>query len=287
MTLNDPAAAAQPIGVFDSGMGGLTVLRALRTLMPAEHFLYLGDTARLPYGTKSAATVTRYAEQASAVLVQRGIKALVVACNTASAAALTALRQRFAPLPVIGVLEPGAEAAAAGAATGTAAVAVAAGSAGQQILVLATEATVAGGAYSRALLRHDSTLRIYSRPCPLLVALAEAGRCDDGVARLLLKEYAAPALKPGAVAAVLLGCTHFPVFRNSLKSLLPAHTLVVDSAATTAAALKQLLAAQDLLVDRPEPGQSRFLATDDGDRFARIGARFLGKPIDAVELVDL
>lgn len=275
MTRNDPAIASQPIGVFDSGMGGLTVLRALRRQMPEERFLYLGDTARLPYGTKSAATVTRYAEQASAVLVERGIKALVVACNTASATALDALRERFAPLPVIGVLEPGAEAAAAAA------------RAGQQILVLATEATVAGGAYSRALLRLDPSLRVHARPCPLLVALAEAGRCDDRVARLLLEEYAAPALSPDAVAAVLLGCTHFPVFQNLLRTLLPSGTVVVDSAATTAVALKQLLAAQDLCVTTREPGQSSFLATDDGNRFARIGARFLGEPIRAVELVDL
>ncbi|MFU8814771.1 MAG: glutamate racemase, partial [Pseudomonadales bacterium] len=156
----DPA----PIGVFDSGVGGLTVLAALRRALPGESFLYLGDTARLPYGTKSPATVQRYAVQASRILVERGVKALVVACNTASAVALEVLQARYAPLPVFGVVEPGAAAAAAAAAGGG------------RVLVLATESTVSGGAYQRALLRLRPDLQVLARPCPLLVTLAVEGR---------------------------------------------------------------------------------------------------------------
>lgn len=266
---------ALPIGVFDSGMGGLTVLRALRQLLPQESFVYLGDTARLPYGTKSAGTVTRYAVQAASVLVARGIKALVVACNTASAAALPELTERFAPLPVIGVLEPGARAAAAAA--GRAA----------RVLVLATESTVQGGVYAQALLRRNPALQVLSRPSPLLVALAEAGRTDDALAQLALQEYAAPALAREGSAVVLLGCTHFPVFRPALTQLLPAGTTLIDSAQTTAEALTQLLSAQGLLAGDGASPDIEFLATDDVARFARIGAGFLGETIPQATLVDL
>ncbi|MEM1229508.1 MAG: glutamate racemase [Pseudomonadota bacterium] len=270
------AIGARPVGVFDSGMGGLTVLRALRETLPHESFVYLGDTARLPYGTKSAETVTRYALQASAVLVEQGIKALVVACNTASAAALPALAERYDPLPVIGVVEPGA-----------AAVARASGSSGR-VLVLATESTVRGGAYSRAILQAAPRLSVLSRPSPLLVALAEDGRTSDPLAQLALSEYAAPALAPGTVTAVLLGCTHFPVFADALRALLPSSTGLIDSAQTTALALAEQLERTGL---RAPPGAARqltrFYATDDVARFARIGSRFLGAGITGAELIDL
>lgn len=274
--MTDPLSSqALPIGVFDSGMGGLTVLRALRRALPLESFVYLGDTARLPYGTKSAGTVTRYAVQAASVLVSRGIKALVVACNTASAAALHELTERFAPLPVIGVLEPGARAAAQ-AADGAA-----------RVLVLATESTVRGGVYAQALLRCDATLKVLSRPSPLLVALAEAGRTDDALATLALQEYAAPALMSGRRTVLLLGCTHFPVFRPALTQLLPANTTLIDSAQTTAEALARLLDAQTLLANEGNTPSIEFLATDDVQRFARIGAGFLGEAIPEAALVDL
>lgn len=270
-----------PIGVFDSGMGGLTVLRALRDALPHERFLYLGDTARLPYGTKSPATVQRYAAQATRILVERGVKALVVACNTASAVAIGELQARYAPLPVFGVVEPGAEAAAAVAGEG-------------RVLVLATESTVSGGAYQRALLCRGPHLKVLARPCPLLVTLAEEGRHDDALAALALREYLSGVLSGPRrpVTTVLLGCTHFPVFRGALSAILEqadlGHVTVVDSALTTARAVAAELAGGHV-VAAPGSGhpELQLMATDGRERFRRVGRYFLGQPIDAVELVDL
>ncbi len=277
------AAVAAPIGVFDSGMGGLTVLKALRQALPCERFLYLGDTARLPYGTKSRETVQRYAAQATAILVQRGIKALVVACNTASAVALPELAQRYAPLPVFGVVEPGAEAAAAVADEG-------------RVLVLATESTVHGGAYQRALLARNPHLRILARPCPLLVTLAEEGRHDGPLVELALREYLSGILSGPRrpITTVLLGCTHFPVFHQALATILGREGLagvtVVDSALTTARAVAAALAAGHVTPAGAAdggPAAVTMLATDGSARFRRVGRYFLGQPVEAVELVDL
>ncbi|HEX7037454.1 MAG TPA: glutamate racemase [Pseudomonadales bacterium] len=274
----DPNA---PIGVFDSGMGGLTVLEALRRALPGERFLYLGDTARLPYGTKSRETVQRYAVQAARILVERGVKALVIACNTASAVALDALASRYAPLPVYGVVEPGARAAAAVANGG-------------RVLVLATESTVSGGAYQRALLGLRPRLQVLARPCPLLVTLAEEGRHDGPLVRLALTEYlrgALPAAGRRPVDTLLLGCTHFPVFRPALAALLAEagrpDAVVVDSAETMAAALAAELAAGRVPAASTAAGELTLLATDGRERFRRVGAYFLGHPVDEVELVDL
>jgi glutamate racemase len=278
---HDPA----PIGVFDSGMGGLTVLNALRRVLPGERFLYLGDTARLPYGTKSPATVQRYAVQAAQILVDRGVKALVVACNTASAVALEVLQERYAPLPVFGVVEPGARAAAAAPA--------------ERVVVLATESTISGGAYQRALLDLRPRLRVAGRPCPLLVALAEEGRHSGELPRLAIQDYLHGLLPPGVRAGeriepltVLLGCTHFPVFRPVIEALLGAavaDVTIVDSAATTADAVAAELRARRV---RPAPAdraaaELELLATDGAARFRRVGRYFLHQPIDAVHLVDL
>lgn len=265
--------SAGAIGVFDSGMGGLTVLKALRALLPGEDFIYLGDTARLPYGTKSASTVQRYARQASAALIERDVKALVVACNTASAFALPLLQSSYPRLPICGVVEPGAAAVAANAADG--------------VLVLATEGTVQEGAYSAAILRRNRRARVWSRPCQLLVALAEDGRTDGPLTQLALEEFAAPAVA-GGVGQLLLGCTHFPVFRDTLVNLLPTGVEIVDSAATTARAVADLLAQQDLL--QPAGRQSArvsLLVTDGVARFERVGAQFLGAAVAGVELINL
>ena len=265
-----------PIGVFDSGMGGLTVLRALQVALPHESFIYLGDSARLPYGNKSAVTVQQYALQASAVLVDRGIKALVVACNTASAAALPLLAQRYAPLPVFGVIEPGAQAAANAAGDGS-------------VLVLATEGTVMDGTYQRQLLAVNAGLTIYARACPLWVTLAEQGYAEDSQeAGTVAEAVLAHALRgfQNRPMVVLLGCTHFPIFRDKLTALLGDAAAIVDSAQTTAlqvaAAIQPTGAAK---ADRV--GSVMFLATDGVERFRRVGSYFLGEPIDAVELVTL
>ena len=280
------ASAGLPIGVFDSGMGGLTVLAELRRAMPCESFVYLGDSARLPYGTKSAATVERYARQAAAVLATRGVKALVVACNTASATALPALARDFAPLPVFGVLEPGARAAANAAnASG--------------VLVLATESTIQGGAYQRALLAEKSNMPVHGRACHLWVTLAEQGHLSsrhwldaqilsDGLKGLARLDSAPSEQRPTYPSTILLGCTHFPVFRRMLQDILGARVTLVDSAETTALAVAQALAEQNLLCSEDnDQGFCQFLATDGVARFRKVGQFFLGEPIANVELVDL
>jgi glutamate racemase len=284
-----PGAAtgsAAPIGVFDSGVGGLTVLAALRARLPCEHFVYLGDTARLPYGTKSGETVVRYALQASEALVERGIKALVVACNTATAAALPALRQRFPELPIVGVVEPGAAAACAATRSGS-------------IAVIATEGTVRGGAYQQAILRRRADAEVRALACQLFVALAEEGWTDGEVADAAIRSYLAPLFerRSGAAAAttvarpdvLVLGCTHFPALRESLARFLGGAVTIVDSAVTTAADVASQLAGAALLRDEGPRGAITLLATDGVERFARVGARFLGEPIVAadVSLIDL
>ena len=266
---------SSPIGVFDSGMGGLTVLRALEKALPGESFIYLGDTARLPYGSKSPGTVQRYALQAAEILVRRGVRALVVACNTASAFALDALAARHPELPVFGVVEPGAQAAAES-------------ENGSHVLVLATESTVNGGAYQRAILSLRPDLKVHARACPLLVALAEEGEHRGEFCDSVLRHYLHGHLAGDSIsrpASVVLGCTHFPVFRTALEALLPAGTRVVDSAETTAARVRATLEVQ--AAETAGRGRLTLLATDGVRRFARVGGYFLGRPIEQVELVDL
>jgi glutamate racemase len=264
-----------PIGVFDSGMGGLTVMRALMARLPRESFIYLGDTARLPYGTKSADTVRRYAIQASAALVARGIKLLVVACNTASVS-LPALTAALAPLPVIGVIVPGAKAALAAAPMGP-------------IAIIATEGTLKGGAYRSAIRDAGSNVPIAQQACPLFVPLTEEGLTDGPIVEAVVHRYLDPILssvpRPGCL---LLGCTHYPVLKPVIARIVGSDIALVDSASTTADAVATLLAERDL--SNSGGAQSlRFLATDAPDRFAHVGEIFLGQPIDPglVELIDL
>jgi len=265
------------IGVFDSGVGGLTVLRALRERLPGESFVYLGDTARLPYGTKSRETVVRYSLQCAARLVERDIKALVVACNTASAVALEALRERFAPLPVIGVVEPGARAAVAATRSGS-------------IAVIATEGTVQGGAYQRAISQLRFEVRIVARACPLFVALAEEGWTEGAIVESIAHRYLDDIFLPGAGRpdTLVLGCTHFPVLKDALARVVGEDVRIVDSALTTAEAVHELLLARDLETDEPD-ARLEMLATDGAQRFARVGGVFAGAPLRAgdVEIVDL
>ncbi len=264
------------IGVFDSGTGGLTVLRALRRALPGERFAYLGDTARLPYGTKGPDTITHYALQAASALVHQDIKLLVVACNTASAVAIAPLAKAFAPLPVLGVVEPGAEAGVAATRTG-------------HIAVLATESTVQGGAYLRAIRALDPTIRVSQRACPLFVALAEEGWTEGPVARGAVERYLAglfdgpPADRPDTL---VLGCTHFPMLRAVLQDVAGPEVTLVDSAATTATWVARLIEGNGPASGR---GTTRFFVTDAPDRFARVGSLFLGEAIapETVELIDL
>ena len=266
-----------PIGVFDSGVGGLTVLRAVRQALPHEDLIYLGDTARLPYGTKSPASISRYAGQATAQLQGRGIKLLVVACNTASAVALDALREQMKPVPVIGVVEPGATAA------------VAARPAGRH-LVLATEATVRYGAYRHAILGRDERAEVRELACEMMVSLAEEGWTEGSIAEAIIRRYLEPlaelAFEPDCI---ILGCTHFPLLRAALQSVAAEGTAIVDSASTTADVAAAMLAERDLLNEQEGPGRLRLMATDGASRFARVGGRFIGENLNAddIELVDL
>jgi glutamate racemase len=267
-----------PIGVFDSGMGGLTVMRALMARLPNESFVYLGDTARLPYGSKSPDTVTRYAVQCARALMAHRIKLLVVACNTASATALPALTALLAPTPVIGVIEPGAEAAIAAAPSG-------------RIAVIATEGTVKGGAYQRAIHARRPDARVTQQPCPLFVALAEEGLTDGPIAELVAKRYLDPLLTGGAARpeCLVLGCTHFPALKATIARMAGGDIALVDSADTTAAAVERLLAKEKLAHSGAPLSPPRFLATDAPERFARVGEIFLGRKIalESVDLVDL
>jgi glutamate racemase len=267
--------AVDPIGVFDSGVGGLTVLKALRSVMPAEDFIYLGDTARLPYGTKSAETVVRYSLQCADALLERGIRCLVVACNTASASALEVLRRQHPALPVIGVIEPGAKAAVAA-------------SASQRIAVIATEGTIDGGAYRTAIHRLNPAARVTSRACSLFVSLAEEGWTDGPIAQAVARRYLDPIFRTDdAPDTLVLGCTHFPALAAAIRAVLPPQVNVVDSAATTAAAVRSEIAG--VAAARGARGSVTWLATDGAARFARVGSAFLGETLHAgaVEIIDL
>lgn len=261
--MSDP----RPIGVFDSGVGGLTVVAALERELPGEAIVYLGDTARLPYGTKSADTVLRYSERAIGFLERHQVKAVVIACNTASALALPALRSS---LPLWGVVEPGAERAAA--------------CARRAVGVIATEATVRSGAYAAALRRRRPELEIHEQACPLLVPLVEEGWLDDPVTELVARRYLEPLLAY-EVDTLVLGCTHYPLLAPLLARVAGAGVTLVDSAAAVAAEVAAALAARALLAGAAS-GERKFFATDGAERFARLAATILGRPVD-LEWVDV
>ena len=265
-----------PIGVFDSGVGGLTVLKAIAERLPDEHLVYLGDTARLPYGTKSPASIERYATQAAAKLSEQGIKLLVVACNTASAVALAALRERLAPLPVVGVVKPGASAAVAARPGG-------------RHLVLATEATVHLGAYRKAIAALDAGAEVREQACEMLVALAEEGWSSGDIARSIVRRYLDEAHGED-VDTIILGCTHFPLLRDVIREVAADDVALVDSASTTADVVRATLEDKGLLrVPDGNAGTLRLLATDSATRFARVGGQFLGRALsyEDIEVVDL
>ncbi|MBM4352751.1 MAG: glutamate racemase [Deltaproteobacteria bacterium] len=263
------------IGVFDSGIGGLTVAREIARELPGETLIYLGDTARLPYGSKSAETVIKYAVRNVSFLAKSQLKAIVVACNTVSSVALPALRE-IVSVPVLGVIEPGARAAVAATRSGI-------------IGVIGQPGTIRSGRYESAILQVASAARIYSRPTPLLVPLAEEGWVGTEVARLVLKEYLTPLVEKG-IDTLVLGCTHYPLFKEQLNALFatehPRDIVLVDSAVSIAVELRKLLTSQDLLADA-QPPSHRFFATDSTETFARVGRNFWGEDFPQVLHVDL
>jgi glutamate racemase len=266
--------ADAPLGVFDSGLGGLTVVRALRQALPSEHIVYLGDTARVPYGTKGPATVVRYALACARHLVARDVKAIVIACNTVSAVAPERLRVEL-DIPVLGVIEPGARAAVEATRTG-------------RIGVLATAGTIASGAYPRAVSQLSTRAEVVGQPAPLLVPLAEEGWVDGEVPRLAAARYVAPLARAG-VDVVVLGCTHYPLLRGVLEAeaaaQIGAHVAVVDSARATASDVKAFLETRGGV--RRGEGRVDLQVTDVPRTFHEVASRFLGEEVGTVEQVDL
>jgi glutamate racemase len=266
------------IGVFDSGFGGLTVLKALLEVVPAADYAYFGDTARLPYGSKSVETVARYAVEASHFLESQGAQLLVIACNTATALALDRICTA-AHVPVVGVVEPGAEAAAAATKN-------------RKIVVVGTEATVSSHAYRKAL--ENKGLQAREKACPLLVPLVEEGWVDHSVTEQIARIYLTEAFADGFHDAdtMVLGCTHYPLIKPLLRRVAPSHVSIVDSAESTARAVsahfKELLPTPERThEERRAAPRLKFFATDSTEKFRRLGQMFLGHPIEHVEHVDL
>ena len=276
-------APTPTIGVFDSGFGGLTVLAALIQKLPHARYSFIGDTARLPYGSKSQRTIARYAVESAQFLVhEQGAEFLVIACNTASALALDAIKDAVT-VPVLGVIEPGAAAAQAASKTG-------------DVLVIATDATVHSHAYKAACAAHN--LRAYEKACPLLVPLVEEGwinhHVTDAVVRIYLGELTSDAAAAGMSADTLvLGCTHYPLLRSLIERAAPRGITVIDSAESTAEAAFRLINEGSPIQQNDAPGDAvrgpeiRCFATDSVDKFERLGSRFLGRPTGNVQLVDL
>jgi glutamate racemase len=265
-----PRAASAAIGIFDSGVGGLTVMHRMMEALPHEHLIYLGDTARYPYGTKSAETVRRYSHENAAFLVDKGIKMLVVACNTSTAAALDVLREQL-DIPVIGVIEPGARAAVRH-------------SRNRKVGVIATEGTIASGAYTRALKQFEPGLEIYTRACPLFVPLAEEGWVDNAVARDAAALYLT-SLKRSGIDTLVLGCTHYPLLAGVIADVMGDRVQLVDSARTTADVVVETLVREDLRRGSGS-GSVSFFVTDVPDRFIKVGARFMGQRVESAVRIE-
>ncbi|HSU91962.1 MAG TPA: glutamate racemase [Sporolactobacillaceae bacterium] len=269
-TTASTSTTERPIGVFDSGIGGLTVLKALTDALPGEDFIYLGDTARLPYGTKSNEVIIRYSKENTEFLLAKGIKMLVVACNTSSAVALDAIASETM-VPVIGVIEPGARAAVKASRNG-------------KIGVIGTEATIASGAYTRAIQRLGKKSEIYTRACPLLVPLAEEGWIDNEVAERTVAHYL-ESLKQSGIDTLLLGCTHYPLLRAMFARVLGASVRIVDSATATAVEVGDRLRMLRL-AKRGADGSQSFFVTETPDRFVRVGRRFLGPQVESAVRIE-
>lgn len=264
------ALRERAIGVFDSGIGGLTVVQQIVRLLPNEHVIYLGDTARTPYGTKSPETIRRYALENAEFLLDKGIKLLVVACNSVSAVALELLEDRVR-VPVVGVIEPGARAAVSATRK-------------RKVGVIGTEATIASGAYTRALKALDASLEVYTRACPLFVPLAEEGWVFNDVARAVARRYLT-SLKRSGIDTLVLGCTHYPLLSAVIADVLGPGVRLVDSALTTAQAVRELLISRSL-VRRAEPGSVSFFVTDLPERFIKVGHLFMGQPVESAVRIE-
>lgn len=264
--------AKSPIGVFDSGVGGLTVLRALRRAAPGESTIYVGDTARVPYGTKSPQAITRNALEIGSFLEAQGVKYLVVACNSASAVALEELKEQV-PLPIKGVTLPGAKAAVAATAN-------------KKVGVIGTRATIGSGAYKTAIRKLDPSVTVFSIACPLFVPLAEEGWTEGEVPEAAARRYLSP-LKQAGVDVVVLGCTHYPLLKETIGTVLGEEVELIDSAEVTAQAVVDDLAQHGMRAPEGARPSNVLYATDLPPDATALASRFLGEPVERISLLDL
>jgi glutamate racemase len=258
------------IGVFDSGIGGLTVLHQIIEVLPHENTVYLGDTARAPYGTKSTETVLRYSYENCDFLIEKGVKLVVVACNTSTAIALSQLKDRL-PVPVVGVIEPGVRAAVKSTKN-------------KKVGVIGTEATIHSGAYTHALKAVDPSIEVYSRACPLFVPLVEEGWTDNEVVEMTAKAYLA-GFKQSGIDTLILGCTHYPLLKKAIRKFMGQTVRLVDSAEETAKEVESVLKKISLMRRNGKGGHS-FFVTDAPDRFIKVGRRFLGEKVEAAVRIE-
>jgi len=261
-----------PIGVFDSGIGGLTVVKELIKSLPGEDIIYLGDTARVPYGTKSGRTVIAYSHSNTEFLISKGIKLLVVACNTASSVSLPSLNSEF-DIPVIGVIEPGAKKAVSVTKVG-------------KIGVIGTPSTINSSAYKSAIENLNPEIEVFSKACPLFVPLADEGWTEGEIIERIAEQYLTP-LKETGIDVLVLGCTHYPLLKTTIRKIMGENITLVDSAQQTAFQIKNILNKEDLLNKKTSQSKREFYLTDVSDTFLSVAARFLGEKIDKIEMVDI
>ena len=263
--------ARQPIGVFDSGIGGLTVVKALMEDLPSESIVYFGDTARVPYGTKSKSTIVRFSLENVEFLLRFGVKCIVIACNTSSSCALPTLRKYF-KVPIVGVIRPGALAAVRGTKT-------------KRVGVIGTTATIHSRAYESAIHRLDPTVTVFSQGCPLFVPLVEEGWLNGTISRQVAEQYLQPLMRQ-RIDTLILGCTHYPLLAPTIQRVLGPGVRLVDSARQTASEVRGVLLGTDTLSDRRARPRYRFFVTDEPAHFNRVGHHFLGQVIGSVERVN-
>ena len=262
----------KPIGIFDSGIGGLTVLKEIIREIPDEDTIYLGDTARVPYGIRSAETVIRYAFENTRFLFSKDIKLLVVACNTASSVSLDAI-VKHTSIPVIGVIEPGAKAAVETTQKG-------------KVGVIGTQATVQSGAYARAIQRRDAGIEVTSLACPLFVPLVEEGWIDGPIVRMIVEKYLKD-IKTEGIDTVVLGCTHYPLLKGVISEVMGSGVTLIDSAVETSHEVHNVLKKFDLRGTQEESARREFYVTDSPERFLKVGEKFIGQTMKHIEKIDI
>ncbi|MEO5361733.1 MAG: glutamate racemase [Nitrospirota bacterium] len=264
--------ADKPIGIFDSGVGGLTVLKEIHARLPAESTIYIGDTARVPYGIRSAETVIKYSLENSSFLVEKGIKLLIIACNTASAVSLNIIRNTF-KIPVLGVIEPGAKAAAQATKNGL-------------VGVIGTEATIKSGAYGRTIRSLDSRIKVIERSCPLFVPLVEEGWLDNEVVEMVAQRYLTE-MKLYNIDTLVLGCTHYPLLKKVIKKVMGDDVVLIDSAIEKAKNVTKILTTSGLLKTLDTPVHRKYYVTDCPDRFQEIGKRFMLDSLEDITKIEI